>query len=94
MKIILSDGTVIDNLTLNATTLVSETEVKREVFEGKMVTVTYVYDDGTEETRHNMSLDTCANYGDGWLICLSENPSISPEAIDKAAGYDILMGGN
>lgn len=94
MKIILSDGTEIKNLTLNGNTLVSQKEVKRNALEGKLDTVTYVYDDGTEETFENRMLANLANYGDGWLICLAEKATGIPADIqDKADGYDILTGG-
>lgn len=100
MKIILHNGTEIKNLTLNASTLVSETEPDRNLFTGNLETVKFCYDDGTEETKKNMSLDTMANYGDGWYICLSENPGqagqetdVPEEILDKAEAFDILMGG-
>lgn len=95
MKIILHDGTEIKNLTLNASTLVSKTKPDREKFENNMETVRFVYEDGTEEMKKNCSLDTLANYGEGWFICISENPEtvVPADVADKADGYDILMGG-
>lgn len=95
MKIILHDGTEIGNLTLNASTLVSETEPDRSLFENNLKTVKFCYDDGTVEEKKNMGLDTLANFGEGWYICLSEYPEteIPEEIMDKAAAYDILMGG-
>ena len=74
MKIVLSDGTEIKDLTLNASTLVSQKEVSSGSLEGKLDRVTYVYDDGSEEVKHNMCIDNIANYGDGWHICLREKP--------------------
>ena len=39
-KITLSDGTTIENLRLNGNNFVSETEIKKEMFDGKLLKVT------------------------------------------------------
>lgn len=95
MKIILADKTEVKDLVMSGNTLVSGKEVKRSVLEGKLSTVTYVYDDGTQETKKNMMVANIANYGYGWLICLTEKGEtvIPADLQDKAEGYDILMGG-
>lgn len=51
-KLILADGTVVDNLTLNGTNFVSKTEVRPETFEDNCSPMTVVCDGNEEVHEH------------------------------------------
>lgn len=66
--ITLSDGTVIDNLTLNGNNFISETEITEDMFSGKLKTVT-ISDGESTETHTNMALVQVIQYeGAYWFI--------------------------
>lgn len=74
-KIVLSDGTVIDNLSMNGNNFVSESKLTEEEFEGKLSSVVIIDPDGNEEHHENMELVQIVNtdYTDGkWYFVLRE----------------------
>ncbi len=63
-KITLSDGTELDNLTLNGNNYIAEGEVKSDFFDGKLDKV--IITDGTDtQTYTDMALLNCAYNKDG-----------------------------
>ena len=79
MKMILNDGTELDNLTLNGNNYVSETEITEDVFVDNLETVTIVSDDETQELHH-CKLIQIAHYEDGWYFIIDE---MTQAEIDK-----------
>ena len=91
-KITLSDGTVIDNLTLNGNNFVSRNEIKAETFKGKLNHVAISCDDdedteGLAGEHNNMELVQIAHYtkemhgcDEGWYFILQD---ISEDKLEK-----------
>jgi hypothetical protein len=77
MKMTLTDGTVIDNLTLNGNNYVSQVEVSEDIFSDNVSEVT-IEDDGNTFTLYNCILEYIRKYSDGWYIFLRE---LTPEEI-------------
>lgn len=78
-KITLADGTILDNLGLNGSNFVSETEVKEDLFSGKLSTVTIENTEtGEAQDYSNLQLIQIAHYPDmnppGWYIAFREIP--------------------
>lgn len=74
-KIKLSDGSVINNLTMNGNNFVSETELIEADFTGKLSPVIITDPDGNEEYHENMELVQVVNtdYTDGkWYFVLRD----------------------
>ena len=74
-KITLSDGTTIENLRLNGNNFVSETEIKKEMFDGKLLKVTIEgIEDGKKVVNEykNMELVQIVHYEDGYYFVLRE----------------------
>lgn len=84
MKMILSDGTELDNLELNGNNYVSKEEVTREMFEGKLDTVTIESEEGTEEMT-DCVLDNLMQYGDEWLFIIRSRTPEESAALDLEA---------
>lgn len=84
MKMILSDGTELDNLELNGNNYVSKEEVTREMFEGKLDTVTIESEEGTEEMT-DCVLDNLMQYGDEWLFIIRARTPEESAALDLEA---------
>lgn len=83
-KITLSDGTTIENLRLNGNNFVSETEIKKEMFDGKLLKVTIEgIKDGKKVVNEykNMELVQIVHYEDGYYFVLRE---LSQEEINMA----------
>lgn len=83
-KITLSDGTTIENLRLNGNNFVSETEIKKEMFDGKLLKVTIEgIEDGKKIVNEykNMELVQIVHYEDGYYFVLRE---LSQEEINMA----------
>ena len=83
-KITLSDGTTIENLRLNGNNFVSETEIKKEMFDGKLLKVTIEgIEDGKKVVNEykNMELVQIVHYEDGFYFVLRE---LSQEEINMA----------
>lgn len=56
MKLILNDGTIIDNLEKNIDMYVSNQIINSSIFEGNLFLVKEIYDDGVEKELRNMSV--------------------------------------
>lgn len=83
-EITLSDGTTIENLRLNGNNFVSETEIKKEMFDGKLLKVTIEgIEDGKKVVNEykNMELVQIVHYEDGYYFVLRE---LSQEEINMA----------
>lgn len=83
-KITLSDGTTIENLRLNGNNFVSETEIKKKMFDGKLLKVTIEgIEDGKKVVNEykNMELVQIVHYEDGYYFVLRE---LSQEEINMA----------
>lgn len=83
-KITLSDGTTIENLRLNGNNFVSETEIKKEMFDGKLLKVIIEgIEDGKKVVNEykNMELVQIVHYEDGYYFVLRE---LSQEEINMA----------
>lgn len=83
-KITLSDGTTIENLRLNGNNFVSEAEIKKEMFDGKLLKVTIEgIEDGKKVVNEykNMELVQIVHYEDGYYFVLRE---LSQEEINMA----------
>lgn len=76
MKIILSDGRVIDNLTKNLDVYVSKKILDKSMFEGNLRTIKEVLDDGTEVLLKNQKLGSLVYNveNDSWDFVLIEIP--------------------
>ena len=78
-KVILSDGTVIDNLTMNGNNFVSKRPITAEMFDGKLSEVQMVYEneDGIEvtETINDAKLIQIDTKHGGWWFILAETPA-------------------
>lgn len=72
-KIILSDGTEIDNLSLNGDNFISATELTDSDFAGKLSNVTIVYGE-MEEFHESMELIQCRKYGSEWWFIIRDIP--------------------
>lgn len=74
-RITLSDGSTIDNLTMNGNNFVSATELTESDFEGKLSPVIITDHDGNEEYHEHMELVQVVNadYTDGkWYFVLRD----------------------
>ena len=82
-KITLSDGTQLKNLRLNGNNFVSETEITKEQFDGKLSKVVV---EGIEEGQEviqeykHVQLVQIAHYEDGYYFVLRE---LSKDELDK-----------
>ena len=105
--ITLSDGTRLENLTLNGNNFVSKTEVTANTFRGKLGHVVITRDAETEDTgligeHHNMELVQIAHYtqkthgvADGWYFVLREIPAdeMANRQLRADVDYAIMLGG-
>lgn len=78
-KIILSDGTVIKNLTLNGDNFISKTSVDAEMFVGNCSPVV-ISDGENDEIHENVELVQITEMSDGYWFVLRD---ISLEELDK-----------
>ncbi len=92
-KIILSDGTKIENLRLNGNNFVSNVEVTAEMFQGKLSKVIFECNtDGKvlkQECEH-MELVQIAHYEDGYYFILREIPNEELERIKTQADIEYI----
>lgn len=70
-KVILQDGTTIDNLRLNGNNYISKTEITAEMFAGNLSTVTVEGPDGAQ-TYHDIKLVHISKIGREWRFILAE----------------------
>lgn len=77
MKMTLTDGTVIDNLTLNGNNFVSQVEVSEDIFSDNVSEVT-IEDGERTYTLNNCVVEYVRQYPDGWYIFLRE---LTPDEI-------------
>lgn len=71
-KIILSDGTTLENLELNGNNFIAQEEIDSSVFEGKLSEITFT-DGVNTETMHDAML--CSNRvvdGRSWLVFMEK----------------------
>lgn len=83
----LSDGTKIENLTLNGNNFISTTAVTEEQFDGKLKGVTITDSDGKEEKHEDMFLVqvTHPNDSEWWFILADKTESqIKQEQLGKS----------
>lgn len=78
-KVILSDGTILDNLTLNGNNFVSKSEIDSSVFTDNLSVVT-INDGENDEVHHNMRLIRCYTFDGMWWFILND---ISKEEMDR-----------
>lgn len=78
-SITLADGTVLDDLKLNGNNYISQKEIKEEVFEDNLYSVT-ISDGEKEETHTNMELVQLTEYEGAYWFILRD---ISPEILDR-----------
>ena len=71
-SVTLSDGTKLDNLTLNGNNFVSSTEVTEDTFNGKLSKVTIVDEDGKSTDHGEMELIQVTHYSDGYYFILAD----------------------
>lgn len=91
MKIILSDGTVIDNLTANANEFVSETEITPDIFTNNLSPVKIIDDDGNETIYENGNLDGVIKTGDLYYIAIRELSDYELKEMQTRADIDYLL---
>ena len=92
MKITLADGTVLDNLELNANTFVSQEELTEDTFDGNLSTVT-VEDGEMAQEYSNCVLEHVRQDGDVWKFVLREMTAteIKENVTDAQVLYTALM---
>lgn len=71
--ITLSDGTKLENITMNGSNYVSQTEITEADFEGKLAQIT-ISDGETEEVMENVILVQIVHYADGYYFVLIPTP--------------------
>ena len=69
-KIILADGTTIENLELNGNNFIAQTAVDDAVFKDNMatVTITDMESGSTEQIEGGVLLSNIVRYGKSWLV--------------------------
>lgn len=74
-KITLSNGYVLDNLTLNGNNFISEQEITDDMFTGNCASVTIEHEESGEtivENHENMRLVQISKMGDTWWFILDD----------------------
>lgn len=72
-SVTLSDGTKLDDLTLNGNNFISSTAVEASQFDGKLKSVTITDSDGKEEKHENMVLVQVTHPSDAeWWFILAD----------------------
>lgn len=92
MKMTLADGTILDNLELNANTYVSQEELTEDTFDGNLSTVT-VEDSENVQEYSNCVLEHVRQDGDVWKFVLREMTAteIKENVTDAQVLYTALM---
>ena len=92
MKMTLSNGTVLDNLTLNGTNYISQTELTEDMFTDGLDTIT-VEDEKNTYTLANCVLEYVRQYGNEWWFVLREltDKEVKDRATDAQVTYTALM---
>lgn len=85
----LSDGTIIENLTLNGDNFVSQTEITEDIFEDNLDGVTITIDG--DETFHPMMklIQVTPMFGDWWFV-LQDVSKAEYRDIEIDAKFDYL----
>lgn len=92
--ITLSDGSTIENLSLNGNNFVSQTEITDAMFKNKLANV-QISDGETIERHKNMELIQIAKYNDGWYFIIRDIPEAELK-VDKMRSdleYVAMMAG-
>lgn len=94
--ITLSDGSKIENLTLNGNNFISTTTVTEGQFDGKLKSVVIADSDGKEEKHENMFLVQVSHPNDGeWWFILADKTAdqIKQEQLEQsiASLTDMMM---
>ena len=94
-SVTLSDGTKLDNLTLNGNNFVSSTKLTEADFKDKLSKVTITDDDGNAKDYTDMVLDQGAQMGDESWFILGEKAQddVSKLQAAVAALTDMIMQG-
>lgn len=71
--ITLSDGSKLENITMNGSNYVSQTEITEDTFKDKLSKIT-VSDGEIEESYENMNLVQIVKYDDGYYFVLFATP--------------------
>lgn len=92
----LSDGSKLENMTLNGTNFISTTAVTEDQFDGKLKSVTITDSEGGEEKHENMFLVqiTHPNDSEWWFILADKTASqIKQEQFEQsiASLTDMMM---
>lgn len=92
----LSDGSKLENLTLNGNNFISTTAVTEDQFDGKLKAVTITDSDGVEEKHENMLLVQVTHPSDSewWFILADKAASqIKQEQLEQsiASLTDMMM---
>ena len=85
-KIILADGTALENLVLNGNNFIAKTAVDDAVFKDNMktVTITNLEDESTEQIEDGVLLSNIVRDGCSWLVLGQKTPEQkAEEARDK-----------
>lgn len=78
-SITLADGTIINDLKLNGNNYISQNEIKKEMFEDNLYSVT-ISDGDKEEVHTNMELVQLIEYNGAYWFVIRD---ISPEKLDR-----------
>ena len=95
-KLILEDGTTIENLTMNGSNYVSETEIDESIFEDNLSTMTVVDEDaGTEETLENVEFIQQVHYENfhgntGYYFCFRQLSERELKDLEVQAQIDYI----
>lgn len=90
-KIILSDGTQLNNLKLNGNNFVSEMEVTEDTFKGKLSKVIIeTTKDGQEKEYEHMELVQVVHYEDGYYFVLRELSATELKEIKMQSDIEYL----
>ena len=84
MKMILSDGSVLDTLELNGNNYVSKEEITEDMFSNNLETVTIESEEGTEEL-HDCVLENLQQFGEDWFFIIREMTAVEAAAVDREA---------
>ena len=92
----LSDGTKIENLTLNGNNFISTAQVTENQFDGKLKTVTIADSEGKEEKHENMLLVQVSHPSDSeWWFILADKTAdqLKQEQLEQsiASLTDMMM---
>ena len=94
--LILTDGTRIENLTMNGDSFVSPEPIDEAIFRDNLVELTIIHDD-VEEIRRNVEYTGQLHGPDGWYFSFADIPQqeLVNKTVDALASVlNIMMGVN